>query len=225
MTQPDLGATLREQREYYRARAAEYDDAYLRTGNYDRGAHVNASWQGDMARVTSEFDKVPLVGDVLELAAGTGFWTERLVKRARSLTVIDSSAEMLAANRERLGPKAARVTYDVADLFAWRPPRTWDVCMLGFWLCHVPDDRLAAFLETLASSLRRGGLACFVDKTIAVDPPTERVDRTLNDGRCFSIIDHPRPPERLIDAFAAAGLTIEIETIGSRFCVGHGTQA
>jgi demethylmenaquinone methyltransferase/2-methoxy-6-polyprenyl-1,4-benzoquinol methylase len=30
-------STLKEQIEYYRARAAEYDEWHLRTGRYDRG--------------------------------------------------------------------------------------------------------------------------------------------------------------------------------------------
>jgi demethylmenaquinone methyltransferase/2-methoxy-6-polyprenyl-1,4-benzoquinol methylase len=154
VTQPDLGAALHEQLQYYSARAAEYDDAYRRTGNYDRGPHVNASWQAEMARVSSAFEKVPLAGDIVELAA-TGFWTQHLVHRARSLTVIDGSAEMLAINRQRIGAAAAHVNYEVSDLFEWRPRRTWDACVFGFWLCHVPDDRIAGFLDVVASSLRR----------------------------------------------------------------------
>jgi SAM-dependent methyltransferase len=224
VSQPDVGATLQEQLRYYRARADEYDDAYRRTGSYDRGPHVNAGWQADMTRVSNAFEQVPLGGDIVELAAGTGFWTERLVRRARSLTVIDGSPEMLALNRQRLGAAAADVRYEVADLFEWRPERTWDACVFGFWLCHVPDDRIAEFLGVVAESLRPGGVVSFVDKAVAADPGAERAGRTLNDGRCFTIIDHPRPSQRLVHEFAAAGLTVELETIGSRFCVGHGTR-
>jgi hypothetical protein len=138
--------------------------------------------------------------------------------------VIDGSAEMLGMNRRRLGAAAVEVNYKVADLFEWRPRRIWDACVFGFWLCQVPDDRMAESLDVVIMSLRRGGVVCFVDKAVASDPVAERVRRTLNDGRCFTIIDHPRSPQRLIDEFAAAGLTVDVETIGSRFCVGHGTR-
>jgi SAM-dependent methyltransferase len=177
-----------------------------------------------MARLASAFEKVPLSGDILELAAGTGFWTERLVTRARSLHVIDASAETLAVNRERLGAAAARVSYEVADLFEWRPPRLWDTCVFGFWICKVPDERLASFLNTVAASLRHDGVVCFIDKAAASEPATEREERTLNDGRRFTIIDHPRPPARFFETFAAAGLDIQIETFGDRFCLGYGTR-
>src|ERR1700688_4522836 len=103
MPETDDRDVLREQRDYYAARAAEYDDAYRSTGMFDRGADTNASWQAVFARVVSAFDQVPLDGDVVELAAGTGFWTERLVNRVRSLHVIDASAETFTINRARLG--------------------------------------------------------------------------------------------------------------------------
>ena len=215
---------LREQRDYYAARASEYDESYQRIGQYDRGPDTNAQWQAEMARVIGAFAEVPIGGDVLELAAGTGFWTEHLVSRARTLHVIDSSAETLAVNRSRLGRAAERVSYEVADLFEWHPPRTWDTCMFGFWICKVPDDRIAGFLNTVAAALRPGGVVCFIEKSAPSDPATEQIERTLNDGRRFTIIDHPRPPRLLVDLFAAAGLRIEVETVGDRLCLGHGTR-
>ena len=224
MDDQDLHATLREQRAYYAARAAEYDDAYERTGQYDRGPDINASWRNDTARLVAAFEQVPIGGDVIELAAGTGQWTERLVGRARSLHAIDGSAEMLAANRLRLGAAAERVTYEVADLFQWRPSRQWDTCVFGFWVCKVPDELIMDHLHTVAQALRPGGAVCFVDKSATSDPSVERIERTLNDGRRFTIIDHPRAPARLRHLFAGAGLHIDVETYGDRFCLGHGIR-
>jgi demethylmenaquinone methyltransferase/2-methoxy-6-polyprenyl-1,4-benzoquinol methylase len=220
----DAGAVLCEQREYYDARASEYDDAYRRTALHDRGEELNADWQAEMARLVGAFARLPLAGDIVELAAGTGMWTERLVGRARSLTVIDGSAAMLAVNRGRLGPASERVQYEVADLLEWQAPRVWDACVFGFWLCHVPDDRVASFLRTVARSLRRGGAVCVIEKAANSDATSEHMVRMLNDGREFTIIDHPRPPETVVGAFADAGLTVAIETIGTRFCIGYGTK-
>ena len=224
MTPADDRDVLREQLVYYAARAAEYDDAYSRVGLHDRGEDANASWRATMADVTRAFLDLQLGGDVLELAAGTGQWTELLAGRARSLHAIDGSPETLAVNRERLGPAAERVSYEVADLFEWQPPRTWDTCVFGFWICKVPDRRVARFLHTVAESLRPGGVVCFVDKAAASDPGTEQIERTLDDGRRFTIIDHPRPAGRLVQLFADAGLDVTVETFEDRFCLGYGTK-
>ena len=63
-------------------------------------------------------------GDILELACGTGWWTERLSRYGASLTAVDASPEVLELNRKRL--PSARIDYVEADLFSWRPERTFD---------------------------------------------------------------------------------------------------
>ena len=218
----ELDSVLREQLLYYDQRGPEYDDAYRRRGQHDQGAATNESWNADMARLREHFDRVELGGDIVELAAGTGAWTERLVRRADSLTVIDGSTAMLAANRRRLGPDAARVNYQRVDLFAWRPARKWDACVFGFWLCKVPDGRASGFLEVVSAALRPNGVVCCIDKAATVERTDEHVERVLDDGRRFTIIDHPRPPARLVELFATAGIRVDVTTIGDRFCLAYG---
>jgi len=219
-----LEPLLREQRRYYSLRAGEYDDAYLRKGQHDRGAEGNDDWLDEMTRLQRAFDAVEIAGDVIELAAGTGAWTERLVGRVRSLTVLDGSPEMLDRNRARLGSRAKNVDYAIVDLFGWRPPRQWDACVFGFWLCKVPDERVDGFLTAVADALRTGGVVCCIDKAARREPPTELEYRTLKDGRAFTIVDHPRPPAVIVDRFAVAGLDVAVETFGDRFCLVSGTK-
>jgi len=221
----DLDALLSEQRRYYDQRAGEYDEAYTRTRAHDRGPDGNAEWRREMERLTVAFDAVPLAGDVLELAAGTGTWTARIAGRASSLTVIDASAAMLDANRDRLGALAASVDYRVADLFVWEPEREWDACVFGFFLCKVPDSRVDGWLRVVASAVRAGGAVCCVDKTATVEPDIETEERVLNDGRRFRIIDHPRPPGRVAELFETAGFDVRVETFGPRFCLARGIRA
>jgi demethylmenaquinone methyltransferase/2-methoxy-6-polyprenyl-1,4-benzoquinol methylase len=217
---PTDDAVLREQLRYYSQRADEYhDDAYLR-----HMSELEASWRDEMLSARTAFDALPLDGDIVELAAGTGAWTERLVERARSLTVLDGSPEMLDRNQKRLGAAVSRVTYEVVDLFDWNPPRTWDACVFGFWLCKVPDGRVDAFARTVAQALRPRGLVCCVDKAASAEPPTELEDRTLSSGRQFTIIDHPRPPSRIVEIFRGAGIDVGVQTFGSRFCLAFGAK-
>src|SRR5437588_4564864 len=94
----DPASLLREQMEYYRARAPEYDEWFLRQGRYDRGPADNRQWFDEAAQVGSMLTAFEPVGRVLELAGGTGLWTRELARFAGRLTVVDSSREMLAIN-------------------------------------------------------------------------------------------------------------------------------
>ena len=107
---------LAEQARYYRARAGEYDDWWLRRGRYDHGEDANARWVADGQAVADALERFAPRGDIVELACGTGLWTERLAPHARSLTAIDASAEVIALARERVADP--RVEYVQADLFA-----------------------------------------------------------------------------------------------------------
>src|SRR5688572_30098971 len=122
---------LREQLDYYRARATEYDQWWLRQGRYDRGAALNAQWFADAAVVSSALSSFRPAGRVLELACGTGIWSEQLIGFTSDLTALDGSPEMLALNAARL--RSPPVRYVEADLFQWQPSEQFEVVFFGFW--------------------------------------------------------------------------------------------
>jgi demethylmenaquinone methyltransferase/2-methoxy-6-polyprenyl-1,4-benzoquinol methylase len=230
MVEPGL---LAEQLEYYRQRAAEYDEWWERRGRYDRGAEMNARWWAEIAVVRSAFDALPLSGDVVELAPGTGYWTELLAGRATSVTALDGSAEMIAINRARLGDLAAKVDYEEVDLFDWLPRRRWDGLAFCFWISHVPLDRLGGFLATCRRALVDGAPIFFLDgrrvhESTAVDHVLPDEDsqvmvRKLNDGREFRIVKNFHEPERLVELAATAGFTLDVAHTESFFQYAVGT--
>ncbi len=152
---------LSQQRAYYRGRAPEYDEWWQRRGRYDRGEEESREWHHQVASVDAALRSFDVKGDVLELAGGTGWWTERLAGTADRLTVVDAAPEALALNRERVGRQDA--SYVIADLFDWRPERSYDVVFFSFWLSHVPRRRFSSFWSLVRASLRPCGRVFFID--------------------------------------------------------------
>jgi len=134
---------LYEMMTYYNERAPEYDEWFYRKGRYDMGPEMNAQWFVEIDEVSTAFKRCNLQGAVLEIASGTGIWTEQLLQTATSITAIDASAEMIAINRAKT--KSARVLYVQADLFTWSPGHTYDAIFFGFWISHVPYEQLPRF--------------------------------------------------------------------------------
>ena len=86
---------------------------------------------------------LPHVEQVLELACGTGIWTQELVKVATQVTAVDASAEVIEINREKVkNLTPGQVEYVQADLFAWETEREYDLVFFSFWLSHVPPEQL-----------------------------------------------------------------------------------
>ena len=226
------GYTLAEMAEYYRARAAEYDEWFYRQGRYDRSPETNARWFAEGDQVFAAFNSLQLSGDVLELAPGTGIWTERLAHTARSITAVDASPEMVEINRAKVA--SDRVSYLLADLFSWRPEREYDAVVFCFWISHVPDEHLDGFLAMVAVALRPGGAVFFVDGrreptgTAAdhqlSDADSQVMTRRLNDGRAFQIVKNYYEPSALAARFSAAGLEVTVYETPTYFLYGFGAR-
>lgn len=185
-----------EQLAYYRARASEYDAWFLRQGRYNRGEAHAAQWFAEVDALEQALASFKPEGDILELACGTGWWTERLARYGTSLTAVDASPEVIALNQQRL--PGARIDYLQADLFSWQPPRTFDTVFFSFWLLHVPPERFAGFWETVKRCLKSSGRVFFIDSqyeraSTAKDhalngAAATSVTRRLDDGRTFDIV-------------------------------------
>jgi len=189
MSASERSIGLSEQLDYYRARAAEYDEWWLRQGRYDHGRASNAEWFREAAVVSSALAEFRPVGRVLELACGIGIWSERLLRVASRLTALDGSPEMLALNDARL--RSPQVQYIEADLFQWRPTEQYDVVFFGFWLSHVPPQLFAEFWQLIASCLTASGRVFFVDSRR--DPMSTAVDHTLPEPGTI-VQDRPQSP-------------------------------
>jgi len=235
MTDPDnsSAALLDEQQAYYRQRAPEYDQWWERRGRYDRGTTTNTQWFAEIDQVRSAFDSIGFDGDVLELAPGTGYWTEVLVRGgASSVTAVDGAPEMLDVNRDRLGELADSVVYEVADIFAWEPPRRYDGLVYCFWISHVPRDRVAGFFRTCRLALNDGAPMFFMDgranpATTANDHVLPEADsevmiRKLNDGSEHRIVKNFYAPEELIEPARAAGFELQVSRTDNFFQYGVG---
>ena len=140
-----------ELQKYYAARASEYDQVYFKPER-----------QADLRKIESW---LPLRFDgekVLEVACGTGYWTQFIAPAAGSVMAIDSSPETLhiAENRVARG----NVRFFVGD--AYDLPQhlgKFSAAFAGFWFSHVPTTRRRAFLRGLAEVLLPGAHVVFLD--------------------------------------------------------------
>jgi ubiquinone/menaquinone biosynthesis C-methylase UbiE len=212
----ELDALLAEQADYYRARAAEYDA----TSGYEPG-----SLKGLIAAV----ERFAPRGRVLELACGTGQWTEVLAKGASELTAVDASAEMLELNRTRVS--RPDVNYIQADLFAWNPtPHSFDVVFFAAWLSHVPPQRFDALWGQVASALADGGRVFVIDELPAAaalerpvaGAPAPAVHRQVVTGARYRAIKVFYEPADLERRTTQLGFALEVHPIDWHFYYATG---
>jgi demethylmenaquinone methyltransferase/2-methoxy-6-polyprenyl-1,4-benzoquinol methylase len=210
---------------YYEARAAEYDDWYLRRGRYAHGVVQDMAWEMELSAATTWLDGLPLAGEIVEIAAGTGWWTALLAAKG-DLHAYDAAGATLDRARTRLVAHGLRAHLHVRDAWA-APDRAVDALFTGFWLSHVPRSRLAEFLAIARAWLRPGGIFAAIDSqpdaasgTIDPLPPPapDLARRRLADGREFTIPKVHYRSDELADALRAAGFVdVEVGSSGRFF--------
>jgi SAM-dependent methyltransferase len=217
-------------RAYYAARAPEYDDWYLRRGRYSHGPIHDAAWNAELDAAGRWLDGLPLHGEIVELAAGTGWWSPLLAEKGE-LTLYDANDAPLDLARERLLAHGLRAHLHVRDAWA-EPDRRVAAVFTGFWLSHVPRGRLDAFLRVVRSWLLPGGRFAAIDslpdpQSGAADQPRPAEDRSvrrLADGREFEIVKVYYRPEELRAALLRAGFAeADVDTTGRFFLLATAT--
>jgi SAM-dependent methyltransferase len=218
---------LAEQRSFYRVRAPEYDQWWQRRGRYDHGPEDTAEWDRQVQLVMDAVDTFGPLGDVLELAGGTGWWSRRLAQTATTLAVLDASRETLRINQERVG--RPDVTYIVADIFGWRPDRRYDTVFFSFWLSHVPRRLFDTFSTLVGSCLRPGGQAFLIDNRrdptrttqdpYVIDEADDVQRRRLSDGSEHRVVKVFYEPDELADRLRRLGWIADLAAT-SRFIYG-----
>ena len=172
---------------YYRDRAVEYDAVYAKPER-----------QGDLARLHDLLPSLVSGATILEVAAGTGYWTRTLSTAAAAITATDINAETLDLARTRdYGP--ALVTFQIADAYALdEVPGRFDTAFVGFFWSHILRADLPRFLDGLTARLGAGTRVIVLDNRYVPgsSTPISRTSpegdtfqhRTLSDARGFEIV-------------------------------------
>jgi SAM-dependent methyltransferase len=209
---------LDEQKRYYAARAPEYDDWWYRRGRYELEPDALARWREDVAEADAALEAFAPHGSVLELAAGTGLWTRKLVRTAERVVAVDANSEPLALNTDE-------AEHVIADIFEWRSPEMFDVVFFSFWLSHVPEERFDEFWATVRAALAPHGRVFLVDSgPIEKEPGDDRQVRQLADGREFRIVKKFWRPEELAERVRPLGFELDLRlTANGNFLYGFGS--
>ena len=138
---------------YYAARAAYYDEVYEKPERRE-----------DIAFLRDYLGAAFTGRAVLEVACGTGYWTQFIAPAAAALAATDATPEPLEIARARPGTQA--VHFEMADAYALPASLgRFDAAFAGLWVSHVPIGRRREFLESLHARLVPGARVIFLDNS------------------------------------------------------------
>lgn len=210
--------------------AAYYAD---RAGEYERIYH-KPERQQDL-KTLKEIVAQAFAGlRVIEIACGTGYWTEVISRTAASVTATDINEEVLAVARaKQLNPQ--RVTFRKGDALAPLAGENYNAGLAVFWWSHVPRARLRSFLQNFHSTLEPGARVVFIDNVYVEgsSTPVSRADangdtyqvRKRDDGSAHEVLKNFPAAEELRSAVTGISRDVQIEFLRYYWMLSYETAA
>jgi demethylmenaquinone methyltransferase/2-methoxy-6-polyprenyl-1,4-benzoquinol methylase len=159
--------------EYYAKRAHEYERIYAKPER-----------QADLAAVRRLCDQSFAGHRVLEIACGTGYWTQVISHAAKSIVATDINDEVLQIARTK--NYGCHVSFQKADAFAVNgfPQTGFTAGLAAAWWSHLRKSQIERFLLRWHQLFPPGALMVFMDNRFVAGSNTP-ISRTDDEGNTY----------------------------------------
>lgn len=190
--------------DYYARRAHEYERIYHK-----------AERQQDLAQLEVLLPALLADRNVLEIACGTGYWTEHIATQATSVLATDINEEVIQIATSKEYPRH-NVTFRQTDAYAPAvDQQAFDAGFAGFWWSHIPKQRCMEFVQNFHQRLTADALVVFIDNLYVEgsSTPLTRFDesgnsyqrRALDDGSEHEVLKNFPDEREMNELFKALG--------------------
>ena len=192
---------------YYTVRASVYDET---------AGYTDPEAERLRVPIKARYQEMFRGHSVLEIACGTGYWTQVIGEVAESMLAIDINSSLIAIAQDRC-KHLSNVTFKITNAYTLDGVPTGFTAALGvWWWSHVPKTHLLQFLKALHSRLRPGACVLFVDQ-LPYDGYKRRChpegdtleERVLPDGRSFEIVKNFPSEGEILSALTGIADNVE----------------
>jgi ubiquinone/menaquinone biosynthesis C-methylase UbiE len=196
---------------YYKNRAAEYESIYLKPER-----------QADLQSVSAILQTLLTGKQVLEIACGTGYWTERIAQTTASIyaTDINDSVLKIAGHKNYPGNN---VRFGIADFNHWQPLDKFNGLFAGFIWSHIPLQDLRDFISKINRFVSPGSTVVLMDNNYVEGSNTSIAftdekgntyqDRKLQDGSVHRVLKNFPTEEFIRQTILGLGTVVNFITL------------
>jgi ubiquinone/menaquinone biosynthesis C-methylase UbiE len=164
-----------QMQRYYSKRAAEYEQIYQKPER-----------QHELEWLRGRIPELLAGRTVLEVACGTGYWTQFIARKARKVHACDINESVLEIAADKPIPKD-RVHFFKADAVTLEGvPPGCDAAFAGFWWSHVKKSGIEQFVANLSQRLEPGARVVILDNQFAEGSSTP-VSRRDAEGNSYQL--------------------------------------
>lgn len=188
-------------KDYYEQRAEEYEEIYHRN---------DPDQQAEQKGLAGKLKTFLCGRKVLEIACGTGYWTQFLSETAQSILATDIGQKVIALAQKK--PYGCPVSFKIEnayDLTFESNSFTGGVAI--FWFSHIPKERIDVFIKEFHRTLKSGARVFIADNVYIKGQGGQLVTkpndlntykhRRLKDNSEFLILKNYFSSDELVEIF------------------------
>jgi demethylmenaquinone methyltransferase/2-methoxy-6-polyprenyl-1,4-benzoquinol methylase len=199
----------KDQKTYYSDRAEEYEKIYDKPER-----------QKDIPKVIDYLQRHFNNKDLIEIACGTGYWTQYISKTAKHIFATDINEKVINIAKSKQY-ESENVKFQLADVFNLPDEiGKYEAGFGGFIWSHIPKQELSMFLRKFLTVITPGGMLIFIDNNYVEGSSTPIYitdefqnafqKRKLVDGSEHSIIKNFPTDDELLTLIKPVATDIEI---------------
>jgi demethylmenaquinone methyltransferase/2-methoxy-6-polyprenyl-1,4-benzoquinol methylase len=207
---------------YYSIRATEYEKIYDKPERQD-----------DLSKLKTLVMDLFKEKSVLEIACGTGYWSEIISNTAHSILAIDTSEEVLKIARAK-SYNGKDVKFKNMDAFSLSNIQySFDAAFCGFWLSHVQRKNIESFIINFHTKLKSNSIVVLIDNNYVEgsSTPVSRKDgegntyqlRKLQDGSEYEVLKNFYLEDELNNIFKNCSVNFEIINLKYYWMIKYNT--
>lgn len=159
---------------YYQERAKEYEKIYDKPER-----------QHDLNEAKKLLEKIFFGKEVLELACGTGYWTEKIAATAKEILATDINNSVIEIAKSRTYT-SAKVKFETSDIYKLNNNVKHESLFAGFIWSHIKLQELERFIITVNNLVKHGGTIVLMDNNF-VEGSSTLISETDDFGNTYQI--------------------------------------
>jgi ubiquinone/menaquinone biosynthesis C-methylase UbiE len=214
-----------EMMDYYDERAPEYDEIYQGGGPGIAEPEIYTKDVEAIKAMCRDFGR----GHLIDIGCGTGYWLPYYSRNCTEITLVDQSRRMLGECQKRIkeidadiGVHFVKGNFMDVRFFS----KVYDASVIGFFAGHLQGNNEPLFWKKLKRILRPKADLLWIDGSWSEIRKRHRAkegfqERTLNDGRVFTIFKRYFDKKDIKAVMAKYSLTMHSLYMGNVFFAAH----
>ncbi len=150
---------------YYKNKAREYEEIYFKPER-----------QEELKKIEGILKDILSGKTVVEIACGTGYWTERISRTAKAILATDINDPVLEIAKSKSYSKN-NVSFQNEDLFSFNTVEKFEGLFGGFIWSHIKFQKLNNFIDKINDLVLPGGTIVLIDNNYVKGSNTPVTDK------------------------------------------------